>query len=148
MRAWEVQSAVSDIYGGFSSGTNLSADTTSTDGRNEVYFDAIAQSGVLGYTIVWYSRIGPRRSRGIVEADIVVEDGDWNWWSGAVTITNEQLDLGAVFTHEAGHYVGLGHTNQTTECAEQTMYPSLSSGDASKQSLGVGDIAGIEDLQN
>ena len=148
MRAWEDQSTVSGIYRDFGSGTGLSADTTSTDGTNEVYFDTIADPGVLGYTIVWSTRTGPPRSRGIVEADIVVEDGEWAWWTGGGTIGPAQLDLGAVFRHEAGHYIGLGHTNQTTECAEQTMYPSLASGDASKQSLGVGDIAGVEDLHN
>jgi Matrixin len=56
------------------------------------------------------------------------------------------LDLGAVFTHEAGHYVGLGHTPNTTECEAQTMYPSVKAGDDTKQSLGIGDENGIERL--
>ena len=146
MQAWETQTSASGIYGAFSGGLGLVADTTSTDGRNEVYFDTIAEPGVLGYTIVWSSRIGPPSSRGIVEADIVIEDSEWNWWAGDGTIAGQQLDLGAVFIHEAGHYVGLGHTDQTTLCEQQTMYPSLSRGDDSKRTLGIGDRTGAETL--
>lgn len=148
MRAWESQTAVSGIYGGFGPGSGLSADTTSTDGRNEVYFDTIAEPGVLGFTIVWSIRRGPPSARGIVEADIVVEDGEWNWWIGEEgdgTIGGGELDLTAVFIHEAGHYVGMGHT-EDPGCEAETMYPSLVAGDDTKQSLGDGDIAGVEDL--
>ena len=48
-----------------------------------------------------------------------------------------------MFTHEAGHWVGMGHTEASDLCNTQTMYPSISSGDLSKRSLDVGDIAGI-----
>jgi hypothetical protein len=48
-----------------------------------------------------------------------------------------------VFTHEAGHWVGMGHTDTTELCVDQTMYPSISSGDSTKRLLGEGDIAGI-----
>ena len=147
MRTWEDHA--SGIYGAFGAGSNLTADTSSTDGSNEVYFDEIADAGVLGFTIVWSSRIGPPTSRPIVEADMVV-DPNWNWWIGTEgdgTIGADQLDLAAVFAHEAGHYVGLGHTD-ATGCEAQTMYPSLSSGDDTKQSLDVGDTAGVIDLYN
>ena len=150
MRAWEDQSPVSGIYGDFV-GTNiaLSADSTSTDGTNEVYFDTIADPGVLGYTIVWSTRTGPPRSRQIVEADIVIEDGEWTWWIGDPETTPPgHLDLGAVFTHEGGHYVGLGHTDETALCEGETMYPSLASGDGTKQGLGDGDVAGVVDLHD
>jgi hypothetical protein len=146
LQAWETQTSASGIFGAFSGGQDLVADATSTDGRNEVYFDTISEPGVLGYTIVWSSRIGPPSSREIVEADIVIDDSEWDWWTGEGTISGQQLDLGAVFVHEAGHYVGLGHTDQTTLCEQQTMYPSLSYGDDVKQTLGIGDRTGLENL--
>lgn len=151
MRKWETALG-GVIYGGFTSGSALSADTASTDGDNEIYFGPIAEPGVLGYTIVWSSRIGPPSSRQIVEADMVI-DTEWPWQVavedltvGVSTIADGNFDLAAVFAHEAGHYVGLDHTATTAECEAQTMYPSLQDGDDRKQSLDVGDIAGVVDL--
>ena len=148
MRAWEDQPIGSAaVYGTFEpTSVTLEADATGTDGDNEVYFGSIADENVLGYTIVWSSRIGPPRSRPIIEADIVIDnDSEWDWWvqDGSTDIDPPagELDLGAVFTHEAGHYVGLGHTDTTPTCADETMYPSLGS-EGTKRSLGDGDKAG------
>lgn len=154
MEKWETALG-SDIYGAFSNVNGpLSADTASTDGLNEVYFGPIAEAGVLGYTIVWSSRIGPRNSRPIVEADMVIDTG-WQWQvaledtaDGVSSIAPDSLDLAAVFVHEAGHWVGLGHTDTTAACEAQTMFPSLSTGDDRKQSLDLGDISGVIDLYN
>lgn len=112
------------------------ADTVSPDNRNEVYSGPVADSGVLGYTIVWSTRRRGRNPGEIVEADMVI-DTDWSWGRGAT-----DFDLDTVVLHEAGHWVGLGHTSTTTDCAAQVMYPYVSRGDVNT-TPGLGDIAGI-----
>jgi hypothetical protein len=133
----------------------LSADTTATDGLNEIYFAPIADENVLGYTIVWSTRSrGPFVGQ-IVEADMVIDDAGWNWYTdsdgtivGGTDPTTAEIDFWGVFTHEAGHWVGMGHTDRVTECEQQTMYPSVGYGDVSKRTIEVGDEAGIFGLYN
>ena len=59
-----------------------------------------------------------------------------------------QMDFWGVFTHEAGHWVGMGHTKTSQLCESQTMYPYISDGDSSKSKLDDGDIAGVSSLYN
>ena len=56
------------------------------------------------------------------------------------------MDFWGVFTHEAGHWVGMGHTEATDLCTEQTMYPSIGAGDSSKRTLEEGDTSGVSAL--
>ena len=121
----------------------LVADTSGTDGQNEIYFASISDPGVLGYTIVWSTRSRGRFVGQIVESDMVIDDDNWSWYTGA---NGDGMDFWSVFTHEAGHWVGMGHTKTTDLCIEQTMYPSISSGDSSKRILGEGDKAGVSAL--
>jgi hypothetical protein len=128
----------------------LSADTSGTDGNNEIYFAAIDEPGVLGYTIVWSTRSrGPLLGQ-IVEADMVIDDdGDWSWYTGtagSIVADGGQIDFWSVFTHEAGHWVGMGHTDTTDVCAGQTMFPYIDSGDSTKRLLGDGDMTGVSAL--
>jgi hypothetical protein len=129
----------------------LVADTSGTDGQNEIYFATITDPGVLGYTIVWYTRSRGRFVGQIVESDMVIDnDGDWSWYTGdsSSEIKEGEFDFWGVFTHEAGHWVGMGHTKTTDLCTEQTMYPSISSKDSSKRSLELGDTTGVHALYN
>jgi hypothetical protein len=144
---WEA-AAGNDIVGlGERTTASLVADTSGTDGKNEIYFASISDQGVLGYTIVWYTRSRGRFVGQIVESDMVIDDDDWSWYTDGAAI-GSGIDFWGVFTHEAGHWVGMGHTKTTDLCNEQTMYPYISSGDLSKRSLEVGDIAGISALYN
>lgn len=128
-------------------GATLVADTSGTDGQNEIYFASIGDEDVLGYTIVWYTRSRGPFIGGIVESDMVIDSGpEWDWYTGDDSAGNSQIDFWSVFTHEAGHWVGMGHTDTSDLCADQTMYPYISSGDSSKRALGVGDIAGVSSL--
>jgi hypothetical protein len=116
------------------------ADSTSPDNRNEVYAAPISDPGVLGYTIVWSTRSRGRTPGQIIESDMVI-DTDWTWSLGAKA---GAFDLRTVVTHEAGHWVGMGHTPTTATCAGQLMYPSIATG--TSKVLGAGDVAGIRAL--
>lgn len=140
--AWEA-AAGSDIVGLGTQQSRLVADTSSTDGKNEIYFASISDPGVLGYTIVWSTRSRGRRAGQIVESDMVIDDDNWSWYTGA---NGEGMDFWGVFTHEAGHWVGMGHTEATDLCTEQTMYPSIGAGDSSKRTLEEGDTSGVSAL--
>ncbi len=148
--SWET-AADHDIVGIGTSGTDLSADTSGTDGKNEIYFANITEPDVLGYTIVWFTRSrGPFIGQ-IVEADMVIDNGsEWNWYVGPEDgdISTTEIDFWGVFTHEAGHWVGMGHTDTDTACKDQTMYPRIGSNDTTKQSLEIGDTTGISNLYN
>ena len=127
----------------------LVADTSSPDTLNEIYFATIDKTGVLGWAIVWYTRSRGRFVGQIVEADMVIDsDGEWNWYTDepANDFEEKQYDFWSVFTHEAGHWVGMGHTDTSDLCAGQTMYPSISSGDSDKRELGIGDEFGVSSL--
>ena len=143
---WEAAAGTNIVGSGATTNAELVADTSGTDGLNEIYFASITDANVLGYAIVWSTRSrGPFVGQ-IVEADMVIDsDAEWSWYTGANAggIVGGQIDFWSVFAHEAGHWVGMGHTDTTELCTEQTMYPSISSGDSDKRVLGVGDEAGV-----
>ena len=56
------------------------------------------------------------------------------------------MDYENIAQHEIGHAVGMGHAPETSECVEETMYPTASNGETLKRDLNVGDIAGIKAL--
>jgi hypothetical protein len=146
--AWESAGAANivDQAGSDTTIGELVADTAGTDGENEIYFASITKERVLGYTIVWSTRSrGPLLGR-IVEADMVIDDDDWDWYTESSAAGRNQIDFWSVFTHEAGHWVGMGHTDTETWCEAQTMYPSIRSGDSTKRVLGDGDTAGVFSL--
>ena len=53
------------------------------------------------------------------------------------------MDFWNIAAHERGHAGGMGHTEKTTLCSEQTMFPTASKGETIKRDLGVGDVAGV-----
>lgn len=144
---WDTAAGSNAVKPGSAVTTELTADTSRTDGLNEIYFAPIDDANVLGYTIVWYTRSrGPFIGQ-IVEADMVIDSGpEWDWYTTDAFGKN-QIDFWSVFTHEAGHWVGMGHTDTSVLCAGQTMSPFINSDDlVSKRALGLGDIAGVSSL--
>ena len=77
----------------------------------------------------------------IVGFRIVYDSGDT--WSDSGDAG--KLDIRNVGTHEAGHVVGLGHTNKPASgCL--TMYNFAGDGETQKQTLGLGDKLGMDFL--
>jgi len=136
-------SAHTDILGyGTETYDVLAADLDAPDGKNEVYFADISESGAIGVTIVWGVFGGPPQSRELIEWDQVYDDADYAWSTSGEA---GKMDFENIATHELGHSVGLADLYQP-EHAEQTMYGYADLGETKKQTLEGGDIAGVSTL--
>ncbi len=126
--------------GTIASNTVLVADEVTTDGLNEVYFDALDQ-GTIGVTIVWGIFGGSPKSRQLVEWDQVYNT--FYDWSDAGA--SNAMDFDNIATHELGHSVGMGDL-YSSSCSEETMYGYSTEGDIQGRTLNAGDIAGVNAL--
>ena len=134
---WE-NAAGAEILGAGSSTANLlEADTLAPDGQNEVLFGEIADSGVIGVTIVWGVFSGPTQNRQLTEWDQVYDQTDFDW---STTGEAGKMDFENISTHELGHTIGLTHPADT--CSQETMYRYADYGETIRRDLGTGDIAG------
>jgi len=145
--AWESAAGL-DIFGSGSAasigGGARAAIGSATNDANEVVFDAISENGVIAVTFVWGVFRGPPSARALVEWDqIYDDDGDWTW-GGAGSASS--MDFLNIAVHEVGHAMGMGHTDTSSACAEETMYPYASEGETKKRDLHDGDVAGINAL--
>ncbi|MDO8183695.1 MAG: matrixin family metalloprotease [bacterium] len=139
---WETASGRNILGVGSSTSAILEVDNVAPDGNNELYFGAIADSGVIGVTTVWGYFSGRPASRELLEWDMVLNDVDYAWSASGEA---NKMDLDNIVTHELGHAVGLGDLYDST-CAEETMYGYATYGETKKQTLNAGDIAGISKL--
>ncbi len=142
LNAWDGQVAF-DVFG--TRNTNLTvdgADSSAPDGKNEVLFGSISDSGAIAVTIVWGVFSGTISNRKIVEFDAVYDDPDFVW--GDATLNTGVMDFLNIATHEKGHAAGMGHPSDS--CTEETMYRFASAGETKKITLNSGDIAGIKKL--
>lgn len=138
---WET-SAGKDILGnGITNYSLLSADTSSPDDLNEVYFGSISDPGAIAVTIVWGIFRGPPFARELVEWDQVYDQEDFNW---SLSGESNAMDFENIATHEIGHSFGLSHPSDS--CIEETMYRFTSEGETKKRDLNSGDIQGITAL--
>jgi hypothetical protein len=131
-----------DIFGaGSVTSDTLEADTVTTDGLNEVYFDTL-DPDVVGVTYTWGIFNGRPANRELVEFDMVFNDLDFVW--GDADLDNTLMDLNNIAVHELGHALGLGHPEDT--CTEESMYRFGEVGETKKRDLNDGDIAGVNEL--
>jgi hypothetical protein len=119
-------------YAGRTTGTSLG-----NNGVNEVFFRNESNGSQAAAAYYWYNS-----SQQIVDADIVIWDGGFKFFTGQSGCTNGQY-LEDVATHEFGHFLGLRHS---TDIAA-TMYATFSgSCGQSWRTLAPDDRAGIEAL--
>lgn len=138
---WETAAGVNILGDGSITSTTLVADTSSPDGKNEVYFADISSEGAIAVTIVWGFFSGPPFLRELVEWDQVYDDVDFDWSS---TGEAGKMDFENIATHELGHSVGMGHPDDS--CTEETMYRFADFGETKKRTLEAGDITGVQKL--
>jgi hypothetical protein len=139
---WEDAAGVQIVGTGSQTSANLSADMSSTDGKNEVYFGSISDRNAIAITVVWGIFRGPPKQRELVEWDMIFDQEDFDWsTSGEATA----MDFESLATHELGHTVGLGDLYESS-CSEETMYGYASNGETKKRTLEAGDIKGVQEL--
>ena len=140
---WEDAAGNPNIIGeGSTTTVPLEADSSSMDGVNEVFFDAL-DSGTIGVTIVWGIFGGPPRGRELREWDQVYNT--YYSWSAETSGVGGKMDFDNIATHELGHTFGLGDL-YTTSCTDETMYGYGGYAQTDKRTLNAGDIAGISSL--
>ncbi|MBS3092630.1 matrixin family metalloprotease [Candidatus Pacearchaeota archaeon] len=120
------------------------ADTSSPDGKNEVYFGSISESGAIAVTIVWGYFSGPPSTRRLVEWDQVYDQVDFEWTENAL-LEPSKMDFWNIAIHELGHSFGMNDL-YNSECSEETMYGYGTEGETKKRDLNSGDIVGIKKL--
>ena len=142
IQKWESSASYNILGDGSITSDFLVADTSSPDGKNEVYFADVKSSGAIAITIVWGIFGGPVDQRVLVEWDQVYDDADFDWSS-----TGEvgKMDFENIATHELGHSAGLKDL-YTSKCSAQTMYGYANYGETNKRTLEAGDKAGIAKL--
>ncbi|HEY0156537.1 MAG TPA: matrixin family metalloprotease [Thermoanaerobaculia bacterium] len=77
----------------------------------------------------------------IYDADIYTNTAHLFYSSGETGCSGE-YDINGIMVHEAGHLIGIGHSN----VAGATMYPSISACNTSARTLASDDIAARDDL--
>jgi hypothetical protein len=128
---WMLQAnAFQFVYAGASTQT-----ANTFDNVNLVVFRNASSGSAIATTYWWSS--GSR----IVDADIVFWDGAFRFFSGS-TGCSGGFYIEDIAAHEFGHALGLGHSTVTGT----TMYPSVSSCNATNRTLDADDIAGVQAL--
>jgi hypothetical protein len=108
-------------------------------GYNTITFGSYKNPGVIAITTVWGYFTGPPPGREIIEAHILMND-EFEWGDGSVEAS--LMDIQNIFTHELGHWVGMGDIYEIAG-SEETMYGYSGEGETKKRDLYTGDKAGI-----
>ena len=127
--SWEIASSslVSFRYAGLTS-----SDTVAFDGVNLVTWVENGwtyKAETIAYTTLWVTSTGR-----ILDADIELNGEFFDWSASA---DNGELDIQNVLTHEVGHFIGIGHSVETTD---STMFPIISRGEVRKRLVKPDDL--------
>jgi hypothetical protein len=77
----------------------------------------------------------------IYDADVYTNTAR-NYSSSGESCSGTEFDINSIMTHEAGHIIGIGHSN----VSGATMYPSISACNIGPRSLATDDINAVNDL--
>jgi hypothetical protein len=124
-----------------SDGTASVADPNAYDAVNSYTFRDLTGSypNAIGVTLAWHY-VG---SREIIGVDTIMNNAPGFTWS--TTGSASDYDLLNIATHENGHWLQLGDLYRSRD-AELTMYGYGAKGETKKQTLGLGDILGVQRL--
>ena len=113
-------------------------DKKGLDGKNIIAWGRT--SGIaLAVTYTWYNS----KTKLAVETDTIINKKyDWGW---AGYCDNTYYDAQNILTHELGHWIGL-NDEYNSSYVDNTMYGYGSKGEIKKDTLTVGDIAGVDSL--
>ena len=107
------------------------------DGYNIVAWGAYRSSGVIAVTYIWYS------SDRIIESDTIMNTR-FKW---SLSGEPRKMDVQNIMTHEFGHWCGLNDLYNNKDYW-LTMYGYANYGETYKQTLGLGDISGLQAVYN
>jgi hypothetical protein len=119
----------------FASPTVTTETSVGLDGKNRIVWGALSP-GVIAVNYLWYSPA----TKQIVESDVVFN----TYYTWSTTGASSAMDLQNIATHEFGHN-GLNDLKAPRDWA-LTMYAYSGLGETDKQTLGTGDILGIQKL--
>jgi hypothetical protein len=117
--------------------TGTTVKTKSQDNQNTVSWGPINNNNVIAVTTIWFTR----NTKEIVETDIQM-NSHLPW---GITGSSNAYDVQDIATHEMGHVCGLGDLYGVPP-SELTMYGYSSLGETKKDTLGIGDILGLQKL--
>ena len=133
--AWETaEPNANSTFAGTDTGLVSSSLRDKRDGINAVTFEDLSQFGsnAIAVAVTWFNRA----TKQIVEVD-VTGNTKYAWSVGGEA---NRMDIWNIVAHEAGHFWGLGHVDES----QHTMYTYSSYGETDKRDLFCGDIEGID----
>jgi MYXO-CTERM domain-containing protein len=110
-------------------------------------------SNAFAVTIVWHDK----RTGEILDADMMINDQPATRFTAGgpyancpeAGCTGNDADLGSIVTHEAGHFIGIGHCNPidindpNDPCVQATMFASAERESVDKRTLAPDDIDAV-----
>jgi len=110
-------------------------------------------SNAFAVTIVWHDK----QTGEILDADMMINDQTATRFNAggpyaicpATGCTGNDADLGSIVTHEAGHFIGIGHCNPidindpNDPCVQATMFASAERESVDKRTLAPDDIDAV-----
>jgi hypothetical protein len=116
-------------------GVNTTINAGVKDGKNVVDWGTYNNNGVIAVTFIW--SVGKQ----IVETDLRMNT--YYSWSISTNGASGTMDVQSILTHEFGHWVGLNDLYKNADYW-LTMYGYADNGQTWKQTLGQGDIKGLQ----